>query len=376
MVMKFIIQRNSFLEGIQKTLSIVEKKTTMPILNNVLIRTGENKINIVATDREIGLVADYDAEILVQGDVTISARKLYEMIREIEGDAVQFESNENHRVTVTCQKIIYKIPGLPADDFPSVVDDRSEVNFYSVKSELIDGLIRKTSFAMSSDEMRKNLNGVFFEVIDDGGKKVLRMIATDGHRLAMANADIGEAEFLQLEKGIIIPRKGLGEIRRLVEDAPEEILIGVRQGMCIVKTDSTMLRVSLVDAEYPDYKRVIPLEKGLVVTFDKDVIMHALRRMSVMSSEKYSGVIVNLSDGKMVLESTNPDVGEAKEDIEVAYHDDEISVSYNVKYLIDAIEAINEKTVIMEMGRGMKPGVIKSAENDNYLCIVMPLKIQ
>ena len=374
--MKFIIQRNSFLEGIQKTLSIVEKKTTMPILNNVLIRTGENKINIVATDREIGLVADYDAEILVQGDVTISARKLYEMIREIEGDAVQFESNENHRVTVTCQKIIYKIPGLPTDDFPSVVDDRSEVNFYSVKSELINSLIRKTSFAMSSDEMRKNLNGVFFEVIDDGGKKVLRMIATDGHRLAMANADIGEAEFLQLEKGIIIPRKGLGEIRRLVEDAPEEILIGVRQGMCIVKTNSTMLRVSLVDAEYPDYKRVIPLEKGVVVTFDKDVIMHALRRMSVMSSEKYSGVIVNLSDGKMVLESTNPDVGEAKEDIEVAYHDDEISVSYNVKYLIDAIEAINEKTVIMEMGRGMKPGVIKSAENDNYLCIVMPLKIQ
>ncbi len=374
--MKFSIQRESFLEGIQKTLSIVEKKTTMPILNNVLIRAEKNKITIVATDREIGLVADYEAEILDKGDVTVSARKLYEMIREIEGDTVQFEANENHRVTLTSQKIIYKIPGLPADDFPSVTDDRSELNFYKIKGQLIERLIRKTSFAMSADEMRKNLNGVFFETIDDGGKNKLRMIATDGHRLAMANVDTEGTPFLQMEKGVIIPRKGLGEIRRLIEDAPEEIFLGVRQGMCIIRTDSTMLRVSLVDADYPDYKRVIPTEKGVLVQFDKDAILHALRRMSVISSERYSGVIIKLEKGRMVLESANPDVGEAKDEIEVDYHDKEFSVGYNVKYLIDAIEVIDEKTLIFEIGAGMKPGVIRPAEKDDYLCIVMPLKIQ
>ncbi len=374
--MKFNIQRDSFLEGIQKTLSIVEKKTTMPILNNVLIRTEKDKITIVATDREIGLVADYDAEILDKGDVTVSARKLYEMIREIGGDTIQFEANESHRVTVTSQKIIYKIPGLAADDFPSVADDRSELNFYKIKGELFERLIRNTSFAMSADEMRKNLNGVFFETIDDGGKNKLRMIATDGHRLAMANVDTEGIPFLQLEKGIIIPRKGLGEIRRLIENAPEEISVGVRQGMCVIRTDSTMLRVSLVDADYPDYKRVIPTEKGVLVQFDKDAILHALRRMSVISSERYSGVIIKLENGRMVLESANPDVGEAKDEIEVDYHDKEFSVGYNVKYLIDAIDVIDEKTVIFEIGAGMKPGVIKPAENDDYLCIVMPLKIQ
>jgi DNA polymerase III subunit beta len=376
MVMKFNIQRNSFLEGIQKTLSIVEKKTTMPILNNVLIRTENNKITIVATDREIGLVADYDAEILDKGDVTVSARKLYEMIREIGGDTIQFEANESHRVTVTSQKIIYKIPGLPADDFPSVADDRSELNFYKIKGELFERLIRKTSFAMSADEMRKNLNGVFFETVDDGGKNKLRMIATDGHRLAMANVDTEGIPFLQLEKGIIIPRKGLGEIRRLIENATEEISVGMRQGMCVIRTDSTMLRVSLVDADYPDYKRVIPTEKGVLVQFDKDAILHALKRMSVISSERYSGVIIKLENGRMVLESANPDVGEAKDEIEVDYHDKEFSVGYNVKYLIDAIDVIDEKTVIFEIGAGMKPGVIRPAENDDYLCIVMPLKIQ
>lgn len=375
MVMKFTVQRNTFLEGIQKTLSIVEKKTTMPILNNILIRAGDNKIKIVATDREIGLVADYAAEVVTEGHVTVSARKLYEMIREIQGDIVQFESNESHRVTVTCQKIIYKIPGLPADDFPSVIDDRSEVNFYTIKGQFIEELISKTSFAMSGDEMRKNLNGVLFETIDEG-KNILRMIATDGHRLAVASIDIGEAAFFKLEKGIIIPRKGLNEIRRLIEDAPEEISVGVRQGMCIIKTDSTMLRVSLVDAEYPDYRRVIPAEKGVAVKFEKDAILHALRRMSVVSSERYSGVIIGLSEGKMVLESTNPDVGEAKEEIEVAYHDQEISIGYNVKYLIDAIEVVDEGSVVFEMGAGMKPGVIKPVSNDDYMCIVMPLKVQ
>jgi len=376
MAMKFTVQRSTFLEGIQKTLSIVEKKTTMPILNNILIRAGNNKIKIVATDREIGLVADYDAEILNEGDITISARKLFEMIREIQGDSVQFETNESNRVTVTAQKIVYKISGLPADDFPSVLDDRSEVSFYKIKGDLIEGLIKKTSFAMSGDEMRKNLSGVFFETVDDGGKNRLRMVATDGHRLAMANADIGEEAFLKLEKGIIIPRKGLSEIRRLIEDAPEEIFVGVRQGMCIIKTDSTMLRVSLVDAEYPDYKRVMPSEKGVVVKFEKDEILHALRRMSVVSSERYSGVIIALTDGKMVLESTNPDVGEAKEDIEVAYHDKDIQVGYNVKYLIDAIEVIGEDKVAFEIGAGMKPGVIRSVDNDDYMCIIMPLKVQ
>jgi DNA polymerase-3 subunit beta len=322
------------------------------------------------------LVADYDAEILIKGDVTVSARKLFEMIREIEADTIQFEANESHRVTVTSQKIIYKIPGLPADDFPSVADDRSELNFYKIKGELLERLIRKASFAMSADEMRKNLNGVLFETIDDGGKNKLRMIATDGHRLAMANVDTEGIPFLRLEKGIIIPRKGLGEIRRLIENAPEEIFVGVRQGMCVIRTDSTTLRVSLVDADYPDYKRVIPTEKGVMVQFDKDAILHALRRMSVISSERYSGVIIKLENGRMVLESANPDVGEAKDEIEIDYHDKEFSVGYNVKYLIDAIEVIDEKTVIFEIGAGMKPGVIKPAENDDYLCIVMPLKIQ
>jgi DNA polymerase-3 subunit beta len=371
--MEFIIKRDIFLDGIQKTLGIVEKKTTMPILNNVLIRADQNRIKIIATDREIGLVADYEAQIMKDGEITLSARKLYEMIREIQGEMIHVQKNEQSVVTLMSQKVIYKIPGIPADDFPNVAVDE-DVKLFKIKGSVLKDLILKTSFSMSTDEIRKNLNGIFFDV-DQNKPGVLKAVATDGHRLAMVSVYSGDKDFLKLEKGIIIPRKGVSEVRKLVESEPGDIWIGVHQGMCVLKTDHTMLKVSLIDAEYPDYRRVIPSEKGTAVQFEKDMALHALRRMSVISSERYSGVIIKLMEGKIILNSTNPDVGEANDEIEVSYRGGEMEVGYNVNYLIDAIEAIDEKNVVFEIGTGMKPGVIRPADNDQFFCIIMPLRI-
>jgi len=372
--MEFKIHRDTFLEGIQKTLGIVEKKTTMPVLNNVLIKTDDKKIKIVATDKEIVLIAEYEAEIIAQGDITISARKLYEMIREIQGENIHFQSNEHHWVTMTCEKVIYKIPGLPADEFPSVLDGSDEVELFHMKGRILLELIYKTSFAMSTDDMRKNLNGVLLEAWKEDDQNKVRMVATDGHRLSMVDMGM-EGAFLHLEKGIIIPRKGLGEIRKLIEAQSDDILFGVRRGMCILKTDSTILKVNLIDADYPDYRRVMPAEKGVMVSFDRGMVLHSLRRMNVISSERYSGVIMTLTEDKMVLNSTNPDVGEAKDEIDISYHGQEMAVGYNVKYLLDAIEVIDSEKVIFEVGQGMKPGIVKPADNDQYMCIIMPLKI-
>ena len=371
--MEFIIKRDIFLDGIQKTLGIVEKKTTMPILNNVLIRADQNRIKIIATDREIGLVADYEAQIMKDGEITLSARKLYEMIREIQGEMIHFQKNEQSVVTLMSQKVIYKIPGIPADDFPNVAVDE-DVKLFKIKGSVLKDLILKTSFSMSTDEIRKNLNGIFFDV-DQNKPGVLKAVASDVHRLAIVSVYSGDKDFLKLEKGIIIPRKGVSEVRKLVESESGDLLIGVHQGMCVLKTDHTMLKVSLIDAEYPDYRRVIPSEKGTAVQFEKDTALHALRRMSVISSERYSGVIIKLMEGKIILNSTNPDVGEANDEIEVSYRGGEMEVGYNVNYLIDAIEAIDEKNVVFEIGTGMKPGVIRPADNDQFFCIIMPLRI-
>jgi DNA polymerase III subunit beta len=372
--MEFTIRRDIFLRGIQKTLGIVEKKTTMPILSNLLIRTDGGRIKIMVTDREIGLVADYEASIIREGDITLSAKKLHEMVHEIQGEMIHVTKNEKDVVIMTCNKAVYRIPGIPADDYP-VVADQDDLPFYRVKGSIMKELIRKTAFAVSTDEMRKNLTGVLMETELTGETSLIRMVATDGHRLSVMKMDTGEKGFLVLEKGVIIPRKGLGEIRRLLEDEPGDVLLGIRQGMCIIKTDHTLLRVSLIDGEYPDYRRVIPAEKGVDIQMDREIILHALRRMSVISSDRYNGVIMTLSNGMVVLNSTNPDVGEANDEIEVSYQGEGRSVGYNVTYLTDAIDVIDEEKVEFEIGEGMKPGVIRAVGNENYFCIVMPLKL-
>jgi len=372
--MEFNIKRDVFLEAIQKTLGIVEKKTTMPILSNLLVRTLSNRIRIMATDREIGLVADYEAEIIREGDITLSARKLHEMVREIQGDTIHVAKNERDVVVLTCNKAVYRIPGIPADEYPAVTDG-DDLPMSKVKGSLLREMIRKTAFAMSTDEMRKNLNGVLLETEKIDETVWLRMVATDGHRLALSKMDTGDQDFMFFEKGVIIPRKGLVEIRRLLEDEPGEVMLGVRKGICVIKTDHILLKVSLIDGEYPDYRRVIPSEKGVVVKLEKDKLIHALRRMSVISSDRYNGVIITLSNNGIQLNSTNPDVGEAKDEIDVDYQGEERSVGYNVTYLADAIEVVDEERVEFEVGAGMKPGVIRAAENTNYFCIVMPLKL-
>jgi DNA polymerase-3 subunit beta len=223
--------------------------------------------------------------------------------------------------------------------------------------------------------MRKNLCGVFMETEKIGESFWIRMVATDGHRLAMMKMDTGEKDFLTMEKGVIIPRKGLVEIRRLVEDESGDVLLGIRQGMCIVKTSHTLLNVSLVDGEYPDYRRVIPAEKGVLLSMEKDKFLHALRRMSVISSERYNGVIMTLSPEKLILNSNNPDVGEANDEIDVVYAGEGKSVGYNVTYMTDALDVIDEGQVEFEIGEGMKPGIVRAIGNENYFCIVMPLKL-
>jgi DNA polymerase-3 subunit beta len=375
-VMEFNIKRDLFSAGIQKTLGIVEKKTTMPILSNLLLRAGPNRVTIMATDREIGLVADYEAEVFREGEITLSARKLHEMVREIQGETIHVIKNERDVVILTCNKVIYRIPGIPADDYP-VVADQEDIPFYKVKGAILKELIRKTAFAMSTDEMRKTLCGVLMETEKAGETFWIRMVATDGHRLSMMKMDTGEKDFLTMEKGVIIPRKGLVEIRRLVEDEPGDVFLGVRQGMCIVKTDHTLLKVSLVDGDYPDYRRVIPAEKGVILGIEKDKLLHTLRRMSVISSDRYNGVIMTLAADKIVLNSNDPAVGdlEANDEIDVVYAGEGKSVGYNVTYLADAIDVIDEERITFEVGEGMKPGIVRAVGNENYFCIVMPLKL-
>lgn len=367
--MEFSIQRSVLLEGIQKTLSIVEKRTTFPILNNVLVQTQTDQIRITATDREVGLTATYPATIVNQGEITVGARKLFEMIREIDGEKIHVQVMENNWVNVTCGKIVYKIPGISAEDFPAV-SEIGEMEYVEVPCRILRGVLEKTFFAVSQDEMRPNLNGVFFQVLGQN----LEVVATDGHRLSLVNTTFSENNQNTL-KGVIIPRKGVSEIRKLVDEG-DSIEIGVVDGVFVVKKKDMILRASLINSEYPNYRQVIPEEAGVIVHLDKEKVLHSLRRMSVMSTEKFSGVKIQLYDNRMLLTSTNPDVGEARDEIDISYNGDMLEVGYSVRYLIDAMEPVDGDVVSFEMRTGDGPGIVRSAGNDQYICVVMPIKLR
>ncbi|ABC75881.1 DNA polymerase III subunit beta [Syntrophus aciditrophicus] len=372
--MEFDIQRQVFLDGVQKTLGIVERKSTMPILGNLLLKTEDNQIKIVATDRELGLVADYEAQIISSGAITLSAKKLFEMIREIQGDSIHFSCDDHDQITLSSQKAVYRIPGISADEFPAVAYDEN-LPLYPVPASLLKELISKISFAISNDETRKNLTGALMEAEPGEQGTILRMVATDGHRLARSYEVIEGNSPFTLEKGIILPRKGISEIRKLIDAEQGEILIGSERGMFVLKTANTLLKVSLIDETYPDYTRVIPSQQGVRVIFNHDLLLHGLRRMKVISTEQYSGVVLTLNNNRMIMNSTNPDVGEANDELEVAYQGEEVKVGFNVDYLIDAIEVIREEEVLFDIGSFMKPSMIMPVHNDRFLCVVMPLKL-
>ncbi len=376
--MEFHIQRNTLLAGIRKTLGIVEKKTTMPILNNVLLRVRSNKITIIATDIEITLVAHYAAEVLSEGEITVSAKKLYEMMREIPDGLVKVKKNDANLLTISCQKAVYRISGMSAEEFPSVAEDE-ELPLFKLDSKILADLITKSFFATSTDETRPNLTGAYFEVESQPNSSILRMVATDGHRLAIVTSTPLEKEWGQIAnlspKGIIIPRKGLVEIKKLLEENIGDIALGVDKNMCVIKSMEVVLKVSLIDAEFPDYHRVIPQEKGIVVTLEKDKILHALKRINVISSEGYGGVVVTLKNNLMELKFKDDDVGEATDEIEIEYSGEEIVVGYNIGYFLNAVEVIDEQNVALEIGVNNKPSVVRGAGNDRYACIVMPLKL-
>jgi DNA polymerase III subunit beta len=372
--MEIKINRDVLLDGVQKTLGIVEKRTTMPILNNVLLKADGNRITIAATNREISLISDYEAEVIRTGDITLSARKLFEILRELQGDGLHLVLNDSNWITVTCDKTHFRIPGISAEDYPKIFEDE-EVQFFKIQGDMLLDMINKTFFAMSTEETRINLNGALLETERMDGHLLVKMVATDGHRLALSSVDTVLENFLPLEKGVIIPRKGIMEIRKILESDAGEVEIAIKKGFCILRKGNVVLKISLIDAEYPDYRRVISLEEGVSIELEREQFLRSLRRMGVMSSEKYSGVRIKIQENKIFLNSNNPDVGEASDEIDIPAGNQEFEVGYNVRYLIDAVEAISEKTVVMELRDGLKPGTIRPGKGVGYLCVVMPLKM-
>lgn len=368
--MEIRAKRADFLAALYWTQSIVERRNTMPMLANVLVETGHGGVRVTATDLEVGVRGRLDAEVLTEGRVTLNAKKFYEIVREAPEETIQLKRLENEWVEIRSGRSIFKVVGLDAREFPQFPHIEGE-KLAATPAGILKEMIEKTLFSVSIDETRYSLNGVFIEEREKGKA---RMVATDGHRLALVERDLG---VLGLEKGVILPRKGLAELKKVLEASEDGVVaIGFKENMGLVVKEDVELFMRLIEGDFPDYNKVIPKDNPYVVKVEHEALLRSLRRVSILSSERYKGVKIDLKDGKLLISANNPDLGEAVEEIEVEYGGKPLTVGFNARYLMDVLGVFREGVEVeLEVKDEVSPSVMRSAGDDGYLYVVMPMRL-
>jgi DNA polymerase-3 subunit beta len=370
--MEFRIEKEEFSRGLYRGQSVVEKKGTMAILANVLIEAQGTGISITATDLEIGIKGSYPAEIVKEGRSTLSAKKLYEVVKELPEKNVTLRLRENQWVEIASGKSVFNIMGLAAETFPSLATYEEE-GFLPVELEILREMVEKTIFAVSTDESRYNLTGVFLSKAG-AEEEGMRMVATDGYRLSMIDRSL-KLPGQGVESGILLPKKGLAELSRLLDEGGEKIWIKVMNNNFIVKKENVVLIMRLLDAEFPDYRQVIPQKAKRHFRMKRSQILESLHRVSILSSEKTRGVKFHFSQDLLELSTSNPELGEAKEELPIDYKGEDVSVGFNSRFILEVLDIMTSDEVIFQLEDGKSPAIIRPANDPMHTCVVMPMRI-
>jgi DNA polymerase-3 subunit beta len=376
--MELKIATSELSRALGRTQGIVEKKSTMPILSHVLLEAKKGQLVVSATDLDLAVSSEHEVgvEVLKEGSLAVSARHLYEIVRALPEQQVTLKKAHNNYLELKSGPSEFRIVGLPADDFPAL-PRFEKVPFADVDAASLLDMIGRTFFAVSNDETRYNLNGVFFEP----SPEALRLVATDGHRLSLVERKMGVT--FGLKKGVILPKKGLQELRKLLSEAAEsgeekpETKLGFVENSAIVRRPGVVLSMRLIEGLFPDYRQVIPKAGEKVVRLGRERLHETLRRVSLLSTEKAHAVKLELAKGSLRVLSQNPDLGEAKEDVPVEYAGEPLKIGFNARYILEVLGVLQSKDVAFELADDLSPGVLRGAEDvdQGYTAVVMPMRI-
>ena len=372
--MEFKISKEIFLKALQRIQGIVEKRNTMPILSNALLEVHNDLLYITATDLEVGMKSSYPTQVIKEGKITVSAKKLYEIVKEMPDEEIHVATKDNDWVEIVCGKARFNIVGLSSEEFPYFPKVKEE-SFITFKNEILSDMIEKTSYAICYDETKYNLNGVFIKAFEENGETVLRMVATDGHRLSVSQKVVTGTISSELSKGVIFPKKGIFELKKMVEEESAEIMLGFMDNSAVIKKGNTVVVMRLIDGEFPDYTKVIPVNNDRNVQINRDKFLHSLKRMAILSSEKFKGIKIDVNPELIVISSSNPELGEAREEIEVQYEGNNISARFNAKYLIDVLSVMEDREVELKFKDELSPVIMKAAAEDDFLAVIMPMRL-
>lgn len=373
--MEFRIDKETFLKALQKVQGIVEKRNAMPILSNVLIEASGERIFLTATDLEVGMKSSYPTNVVKEGKITVSAKKLYEIVKELSTTELVFSTRENDWVEIQSGKAHFSIVGLSPDEFP-YFPKINEDTYMKADNHIFREMIEKTLYAISNDETKYNLNGILVKVTEEeGSHAVLRMVATDGHRLSIVEKELAGVVIPELKKGVIFPKKGIYELKKMTEEEEGDILLGFTGNSAVIKKGSTVMVMRLVDGDFPDYTKVVPFNNDKSIISGREELLHSLRRMAILSSEKFKGIKFDIKAGSMEMSSSNPELGEATEEIEAGYTGDPLTVRFNARYLIDVLTVLTDDNVELLLRDELSPAIIKSVANRDFMAVIMPMRL-
>lgn len=374
--MEFKISKDEFLRGLQKVQGIVDSKGAMPILSNILLKTRPDGIDIFATDLDLGIKGFYSATIISEGSGTVNGRKIHEIVRELPKEEIHLKSdNKNNWIYITCKKSNFRIASLPPEEYPAFPTYKEE-NVLVIETNLLKEMLRKTNFAISTDETRYTLNGVLLVSEDEN----LSMVGTDGHRLAFIQKNRGFEKQQKVE--IIIPKKTQLELLKMLEgcaanqeDGKKTISISVEKNHVAFKMEKLILVSRLIDGRFPNYRQVLPKDNNEIAKINRDVFIHALKRVVLLADEKSKMVKFGVQDNLMVLVSDSSELGEAREEIDIEFKGKTITIGLNAKYVMDTLSAIDSEMISFRLKDDKSSCLITPADDEDYRCIVMPMRI-
>ncbi len=366
--MRFTTSRDSLFKALQAVVGVVEKRQTMPILSNLLLKVSNGELEMTATDLELELINRLPVEESQDGAAAVPARKLFDICRGLpEGSNISFELNEQ-RATLRSGRSRFVLATMSPDEYP-LLEGVNEGQQFEVPRDGLRKIMDRTHFAMAHQDVRYYLNGLLIEVKNS----CLRAVATDGHRLALSELELDTAasEILQ----IIVPRKAITELQRLMDEGDEQLKLFITSNHLRVQLGAIRFTTKLIDGRFPDYERVIPEEGDKLLQVDRETVRQALIRTAILSNEKFRGVRITLAEARLRLQAQNPDHEEAEEDLEVDYSGSPIEIGFNVNYLLDALGAMEGEQFTLELSSPDSSGLIRDPADGGSRYVVMPMRL-
>jgi DNA polymerase-3 subunit beta len=372
--MKISIERADLLKAVGQAQSVVERRNTIPILANVLIEAEGNRVSFRATDLDIEVVDTAPAMVERAGATTVSAVTLHEIVRKLPDGALVSLADDSaaSRLTVEAGRSTFQLATLPKVDFPVMASSEYDTSF-SVQAPVLRRLFDKSKFAISTEETRYYLNGVYMHVADGDGGKKLRCVATDGHRLARIDADLPQGA--ERMPGVIVPRKTVGELRKLLDSDDAMISVSVSETKVRFATPEITLTSKVIDGTFPDYSRVIPLSNARVMEVDASDFAAAVDRVATVSSERSRAVKLSIEQDRLVLSVNAPDSGAAEEELGVAYHDDRLEIGFNAKYLLEIAGQVDRENAVFKFNSSGDPTLMQEGNDTSAVYVVMPMRV-